>query len=114
MCVSSMQVAYRCFYTGKHNAHLYPTFSRASGSANPRYANIFEQLVYRFRFRTIRLLMDQRSPAIQDMASYIIASLNKSGPFGVDTIRAIDDKQKKQRNRLKQIKHEMEGEQAGL
>ena len=73
----SVQVAFRCFYTGVHNKQLYPTFSRASGRAASHYANIFKALVDRFQLRKVVVLVNHRKQSAFEMAGYIAKAVDR-------------------------------------
>ena len=66
-----MQVAFRCFYTAVHNKHLFPTFSRASGRAGSRYAQLFNALANEFQWRKLVIFGDNHDQSAHEMTGYI-------------------------------------------
>jgi len=85
-----VQVAFKCFYTAVHNKELYPTFTRASGRAGSRYANIFKALSDKFGFRKFYLFVNYRHQPAMEMSGYIAKALASATDVEKETADVID------------------------
>jgi len=67
------QVAFRCYYTALavSDRQLYPTFTRVSGRAGRRDANIFDALDREFGLRRFVLFRFKHDKATSTIAAYI-------------------------------------------
>jgi len=74
--VLSIQVAFRCFYTAVHNKQLYPSFTRASGHAGFRYANIFKAITDEFEIRLLVILINAHHKPTFEMSGHIVKALS--------------------------------------
>jgi len=98
-----MQVALRCFYTAIHNNQLYPSFTRASGRAGKRYANIFRAFTDEFEIRLLVIMMDLHHQPTVQMSGYVEEAIARASIVMVRSVRTEKANKDMQKN-LKEIK----------